>query len=102
MGEQVYSIEGQEVQFSEVEDTYACLCTFPFNDKAFGGKLDADTVRSLALLGAAVCLAHQGELELPILPQGVPEWIRDEIDRVIQWAAAYDAVSYTETGGLDA
>jgi len=87
MGENVYPIEDYdgnwvEIRFSESDDGYSCLCTFPFND-AVMGCLDADRVRSLALFGAAVRLAFDGELEHGFLPAAIPEWIRAEIDRVI-------------------
>ena len=86
MGEQVYtvvSIDGEEhyLQFSEDDDSYRCLCSFPTNDEAMG--MDAERVRSLALLGAAVCLAHQDMLDHGILPLAVPEWIRKGIDRAV-------------------
>ncbi|MFH1485963.1 MAG: hypothetical protein ABIH46_07830, partial [Chloroflexota bacterium] len=86
MGEQVYtvvSIDGEEhyLQFSEDDVSYCCLCSFPTNDEAMG--MDAERVRSLALLGAAVCLAHLDVLDHGILPLAVPEWIRKGIDRAV-------------------
>ena len=87
MGEQVYtvvSIDGEEhyLQFAENDDdSYCCLCSFPTNDEAMG--MDAERVRSLALLGAAVCLAHLYMLDHGILPLAVPEWIREGIDRAV-------------------
>lgn len=90
MSEQVYSVMGMidgkwanaEIQFSEMDDDTACLCTFPYN---FNGKLDAEHVRSLAMLGAAVVLAHQGELgdDMNFLPHCLPQWVRDEIERIV-------------------
>jgi len=80
MGEQIYTVEEQAIQFSESDDEWMCLCTFPRNDE---GRLTRDRVASLALLGAAVVLAHNDELDIPILPHGVPQWIRDEIVRVV-------------------
>jgi len=88
MGEQVYRVprwtqggnwEDAAIQFSEGDDETACLCTFPHNFEQTG--LDTERVRSLALLGAAVVLAHQGELkeEYNYLPYCVPQWIRDGI-----------------------
>jgi hypothetical protein len=68
------------LHFSDLDEEWECLCTFPYNDQ---GKLDSSRVRSLALLGAAVVLAHNGELDNPLLPNGVPEWIREEIKRII-------------------
>ena len=82
MGEKIYKIGEYPLQFSEMDDDYVCLCTFPHNDQ---GQLLPDRVRSLALLGAAVVLAHSGDLENPFLPYCVPEWIRKEIDRVMNY-----------------
>jgi len=101
MSEQVYTVSGHtkaeyeesesvewtdyRIQFSEMDDDTACLCTFPHN---FTDGIDAQHVRSLALLGAAVVLAHQGELEeeYNFLPNCVPQWIRDEIAKRIPGA----------------
>ena len=82
MGEDRYHIGKYPLQFSEMDDDYICLCTFPYNDQ---GELTPDRVRSLALLGAAVVLARSCSLEHPFLPACVPEWIRKEIDRVMNY-----------------
>ena len=91
MGEKVYTILGRHgerrITFSAADEGYGCLCTFPHNDAAAGG-LDRDRVRSLALFGAAVRLAWGGDIETDeseyvFLPDAVPMWIRDEIDRVL-------------------
>jgi len=87
MGENIYPIQDYDgrwtnIQFSEMDDEYSCLCTFPMNDM---GRLDPDRVRSLALFGAAVRLAFDGDLEHGFLPDAVPVWIREEIDRVIDY-----------------
>jgi len=66
------------VCFSEGDDTIGCLCTFPHND---GNTLDAERVRSLAYLGAAIVLMQHEDLEHGYLPECLPQWIRDEIDR---------------------
>jgi len=66
------------IMFSEEYDHIGCLCTFPDND---GDTLDAERVRSLAYLGAAVVLDQHGDLEHPYIPACLPEWIRKEIDR---------------------
>ena len=90
MGEHVYSVSGKSItwedftiQFSEMDDDWSCLCTFPHND---GVEILPSRLRSLALLGAAVVLAHQGELEegANFLPHCVPQWIRDEITSKIK------------------
>jgi len=91
MGEQIYDVMGWNglpdsewkqigIQFSEMDDDWNCLCTFPHNDQ---GVIDVSRMRSLALFGAAVVLAHNGELGSPILPNCVPEWIRNEIKRLL-------------------
>ena len=82
MGEDRYHVGKYPLQFSEMDDDYICLCTFPHNDQ---GALTPDRVRSLALLGAAVVLARSCSLEHPFLPACVPEWIRKEIDRVMNY-----------------
>jgi len=93
MGEQVYTVSGRhdekwenvDIQFSDTDDTTACLCTFPHNFEQ--GGVDSEHVRSLALLGAAVVLAHQGELEddYNFIPNCIPKWIIDEIDSKIKY-----------------
>ena len=96
MSEHVYTISGMviepsgevkdwrdvRVEFSDTDDDTACLCTFPHN---FMDGLDTEHMRSLALLGAATVLAHQGELqdEYNIIPFCIPQWIRDEINRIV-------------------
>ena len=82
MGEKIYEIGDYPLQFSEMDDDYVCLCTFPHNDQ---GELTPDRVRSLALLGAAVVLASNDDLDHPFLPNFVPVWIRQEIDRVMNY-----------------
>lgn len=78
MGEQVYHVDGFDIQFSYAGE-WGCLCTFPYNDQ---GRLGPDRVASLALLGAATVLAHNGDLDTGLLPEDVPEWIQSEILRV--------------------
>lgn len=71
--------------FGEEDDSTICLCTFPFNYRAVG--FGPDEVRSLALLGAAVVLAHHGELtadDYHRLPDSLPQWIRDGIDAALR------------------
>lgn len=87
MGCHKYSISGMVgegwgdgvIHFSEWDDSIGCLCTFP------GGRLrlDEDTVRSLAYLGAAVVMQHQSCKEWFYLPGDLPQWMRDEIDRCV-------------------
>jgi len=71
-----YVNDDEMIAFSEVDDTVPCLCTFPH------AQIDADTVLSLALLGAAVVLLTHEDIVAPAyLPHAVPVWIRDEIKR---------------------
>jgi hypothetical protein len=90
VSESVYLVSGKRVtwedfsiQFSEMDDDWQCLCTFPHND---GAEISLSRLRSLALLGAAVVLAHNGELEeeTNFLPLCIPKWIRDEITSKIK------------------
>ena len=92
MGERIYSIGAAEVAFSDDDELWRCLCTFPSDDEYSG--IDAERVASLALLGAAVCLEADGYyeesdqgvtydgLDWVSLPYDVPEWIRRAIRRV--------------------
>ena len=68
------------IMFSE-DDDVACLCTFPHNND---GKMWRPNVESLAMLGAAVVLAHHGNLGSPegyiYLPGDLPEWISEGIN----------------------
>ena len=101
MGERSYAVESYEgvlhhLRFSEDDDDWGCLCTFPHNDRA-EGRIMPGHMRALALLGAAVVLAiwdteelgpdglgDAGELGTHVhLPNAVPQWIRDEIQRAL-------------------
>ena len=68
------------IAFSEGDDELGCLCTFPHND---GGELSKERVRSLAYLGAAVVLLYRGEIEHGFLPSCLPDWVKQEIDRIV-------------------
>ncbi len=91
MGEKTYTTtdyDGREYifRFSDSVDDWLCLCTFPHNDQH---ELSPSRVQSLALLGAAVALVARGLIEREpndqyfSLPDAVPQWIRDEIKRLI-------------------
>jgi hypothetical protein len=83
VGENVYPVGRAEIRFEE-GSSWACLCTFPHNSRAFG-ELDPETVKSLALFGAACRLALEGDLRgLVLLPSDVPQWIRDGIDKAVK------------------
>jgi hypothetical protein len=85
MGCKFYQIEDSYVKFSEANDDVACLCTFPHNNRGFGEKIDYIQVRSLAYLGAMVCLLRQRELtgDNVFIPDDLPQWIKDEINSKI-------------------
>ena len=89
MGERIYPIVANEsshgdsdfVMFSEMNDEFGCLCTFPFND---GEELDIERIKALALLGAATVLILSGDLDGPVfIPDGLPRWIVDAVRRII-------------------
>lgn len=88
MSERIYTILNfagpVDISFDELDDTYNCLCTFPTNDEALNN-ISKERLRSLALLGAAVCIAAEAEEDMTEakLPHVVPQWIRDEIDRLL-------------------
>lgn len=71
--------EDMSISFSEVDDLGHCLCAFGINYNCN----DKETLRSLAYLGAAVALAHHGDLEYGILPDCLPKNIKDSIDKMV-------------------
>lgn len=89
MGETRYPLgDGEKVvRFAYDDMRYGCLCDFPFNYSEH--KFGVDTVESLALLGAALCLSVNGGLQEVdyadddeyVIPDCIPGWIRDEIRR---------------------
>lgn len=66
------------IHFSEGGSDMTCLCTMPQQ-----ARLELQDVRSLAYLGAAVVLQHHAHQDYWHLPFDIPEWIREEIDRVV-------------------
>lgn len=56
-GRSRFEIGETTVFFSEGDDDLGCLCTFPHNHHA---RIGADTILSLAMLGAAVRLLNDG------------------------------------------
>lgn len=67
------------------ESEQPCLCTFPHNYGA-SELVDAELVRSMAFLGAAVAIAANGEWkngEYVYLPSDLPAWVVDGIERCI-------------------
>lgn len=96
MGCHTYTVSGRipnspgawadrELKFSESDDQYGCLCTFPHNYEGNAESITSDTIRSLAMLGALVVLAHQGSATAPYsyVPFDVPDWIRERIDLLL-------------------
>lgn len=93
MGCDVYYVKGYKggewvdcgIRFSEGQDDTTCLCTFPYNN-ALDKRISSAEVYSLALLGAATAMAHNGELEedYNYIPQCVPQWVKDEISGLIR------------------
>lgn len=87
MGCDYYALNGKvNAHFPDSDDSVSCLCTFPHNYRKH--PLEADTVRSLAYLGAALVLAHQQEIECYddgyyFLPKDLPAWIKEGIDKVV-------------------
>jgi len=93
MAEQVYGAEWWDkkkrrwgkslrLQFSDDlfrgdDEYWTCLCG------GIGDKWGVQTLRSLALLGAAVVLAHEGEIDSGILPHCVPAHIRNKIKELL-------------------
>lgn len=70
-----------DIHFSENQEEWGCLCTFPHNDYE---RLNEGRVRDLALLGAAVVLIHEGRLNSDVLlPRDIPDWIVKGIDRIL-------------------
>ena len=87
MGERVYSVlsyggKTHHITFSESDEEWGCLCTFPHNDAAFS-EISKGRVAQLALFGAAVVLACTDLVdpdgECIFLPDIVPVWIRESI-----------------------
>lgn len=77
-----------DIRFSEGDEDYGCLCTFPHNYMVAGKiAIDKAVVRSLAVLGAMVVLAHQGKINhqngYSYIPSDVPEELRQQIDGLL-------------------
>lgn len=103
MSENVYSfvtsdLETFHIAFSESDD-FMCLCTFPYNDQE---QLSIERVISLAMLGAAVRLAFEDQLEpgYNYLPDALPKWLVNEFTRyqnaMEYWQYADDRIKELE------
>jgi hypothetical protein len=83
MGERIYQVgsgDSDFIMFSEMDEEFRCLCTFPGNDQE---KPDIDRIKALALFGAAVHLLMSGELYGPVfIPDSLPAWIVDAVRRI--------------------
>lgn len=101
MGETRYPLGDDYVRFGYDDSRYGCLCTFPYNysKKEFG----IGTVESFALLGAALCLYRNQPSLLEkekyddeyVVPDCLPEWIRDEIRRNLgDYPEKFDGYEY--------
>ena len=75
-----YMADDQMLLFSEGNDDVGCLCTFPHND---GNQLSPERVRSLAYLGATLVLLNKEEIDNGYIPSCLPDWIKQEIDRIV-------------------
>ncbi|MGV3515604.1 hypothetical protein [Luteitalea sp.] len=93
------------LRFSEGDDATTCLCTFPHN-YAHDQALDANTVRSMALLGAAMAMAWHGDLHPNdtgdvVLPASLPAWVVQAIDAALPVGREGDESPLVK-GALDA
>lgn len=85
MGENVYSfvtsdLETFRISFSEMDEDFGCLCTFPHNDQE---QLSIERLISLAMFGAAVRLAFENKFNpgYIYLPESLPSWLVKEFTR---------------------
>lgn len=81
MGEKSYRVLGKLIQFSESDDEFTCLCTFPHNDQEH---LEIDRLKSLAIFGAVVQLVLKGyyddhEGEYIFIPHDVPSYVLRDV-----------------------
>ena len=80
MGCDTYEYRDKYIKFNEDDMDVSCLCTFPHNDSK---KITVGRLRSLAMLGAAIKLIHEGEdgdSDYFYIPGSLPKWIIDEIN----------------------
>ena len=88
MGCNIYRYNNIPIDFRYADDEFPCVCTFPYNNRAFGYKLEAEDVRSLALLGAAIVMIHNRDEDIQgkkwiTIPDDLPDWVTKEICRLI-------------------
>lgn len=82
MGENIYRCNGQIITFAEDDDEFGCLCV-----KRFDAPLGVETVRSLALLGAAARMAWDREMmgvseDWMSIPHCIPAAVLDAVRRI--------------------
>ena len=91
MGEKSYRVLGKLIQFSDSDDEFTCLCTFPRNDQEH---LDIERLKSLAIFGAVVQLVLKGyyddhEGEYIFIPHDVPSYVLRDVrsltSRAVDW-----------------
>lgn len=88
MGCMTYEYDGKLIRFSDDNDDWRCLCTFPYND---GEQLDELRARSLLLFGAVIAMIQNGDENFSeyqnddyiFLPAAAPDWLVKEIERLI-------------------
>jgi hypothetical protein len=81
MGEKSYRVRGKSIRFSDNDDEFMCLCTFPHNDQCH---LDIDRLKSLAVFGAVVQLVLKGYYddhkgEYIFIPHDVPPYVLRDV-----------------------
>lgn len=84
MGENVYKVRGKMIKFSESDDSFCCLCTFPHNDDE---QILPHRAKSLAVFGAVVQLVLKGyydgyDGEYIFIPHDVPDWVVRDIEKL--------------------
>jgi len=95
MGETQYVCNNDNrIMFDTEDSEYGCLCTFPHNYEVSGKKLNKWTIASLALLGAGIAISANKAssmigsddkyIDSYYLPNCIPQWIRDEFDRILE------------------
>ena len=86
MGCDYYQINNTTIHFGE-NDTIGCLCTFHDNCESYLSQIDKITVYKLALLGAAVKMAHDDrdneEESWLYIPHDIPQKLQDRVAELL-------------------
>jgi len=98
MGEKSYRVLGKLIQFSDSDDEFTCLCTFPHNDQEH---LDIDRLKSLAIFGAVVQLVLKGyyddhEGEYIFIPHDVLSYVLRDVRSLTSCAVDTTSPSVNE------